>query len=72
MYSIGQGVLVMEHFPNAAAAESYRDDLLANDTFTGYAPEEIHVEVISAFNYRKMFADKNADTYLSFYSANYK
>ena len=72
MYSIGQGVLVMEHFPNAAAAESYRDDLLANGTFTGYAPEEIHVEVISAFNYRKMFADKNADTYLSFYSANYK
>ena len=47
-------------------------DLLATDNFKGYAPEELHVEVISAFNYRKMFADKNADTYLSFYSANYK
>ncbi len=72
MYNVGQGVLIMKGFHNAAQAKSYMSDLLATDNFKGYAPEELHVEVISAFNYRKMFADKNADTYLSFYSANYK
>jgi len=72
LYSIDQGVIVVERFPNAAAAKKYMDDLSASNAFNGYSPGDLHLFIISAPNYKKMFADKKADPYFSFYSANYR
>ena len=71
LYNIDQGVLVIRKFANAEQAKAFRTDLLASQVFQGYAPGEIQVMVISTDNYRKMFSDKNATPYASFYGTYY-
>ena len=71
LYNIDQGILVIRKFANAALAKAFKDDLLASQAFEGYAPGEIQVMTISAQNYRKMYSDKKAEPYGSYYKTNY-
>jgi len=72
LYNIDQGVLVIKKFTNADTAKMYMSDLLASPALTGYLPGELQVMIITASNYKKMFADKTAQPYVSFYNADYK
>jgi len=72
MYNTTQMVLVVQKFPNADSAKVYMNDLLASNVFQGYNPGDLKTFIISASNYRKMFADKSTQTYTTFYSLNYK
>ena len=72
MYNTTQLVLVIQKFPNADSAKSYMNNLLASPVLQGYNPGEVKTFIISASNYRKMFADKTAQQYSTFYSLNYK
>ncbi len=72
LYNLDLGVLVVQKFANAADAKGYMNDLLASDAMNGYAPGELKVLVITANNYKKMFADKDTQPYYSFYNAYYK
>ncbi len=72
MYTIDQGVLIIKKFKNADEAKTYMTSLLASNAMKGYAPGELQVEIISGPNYKKMFADKKAQPYLSFYNSYYR
>ena len=72
MYNTTQMVLVIQKFSNADSAKSYMNDLVASPALEGYSPGEVKAFIISASNYRKMFADKTAQPYTSFYTATYK
>jgi hypothetical protein len=72
MYNTTQMVLVVQKFPNADSAKGYMNNLLASPVFSGYNPGDVKVFIISASNYRKMFADKTTLPYTSFYSLNYR
>jgi len=72
MYNTTQMVLVVQKFPNADSAKTYMNGILASDVFKGYNPGDLKTFIISASNYRKMFADKNTQSYTTFYSLNYK
>jgi tetratricopeptide (TPR) repeat protein len=72
LYSINEGALVIKKFANAAEAKSYMEELIASESFKGYAPGELQVVLASATNYKKILADKNITPYISFYTANYK
>ena len=71
-YSINQGVLIVQKFPNATQAKVYMDSLQHSTVFADYKPEEVQVFIITKENYRKMFADKSAISYNSFYKSYYK
>lgn len=72
LYSIDQGVLVIKKFKNAEYAKAYMERILASTALNGYKSGELQVYIISSVNYLKMFADKNATPYTSFYGAYYK
>ena len=72
MYNTSQMVLVVQKFSNADSAKTYMNSLLASNVFQGYNPGELKTLIISTSNYKKMFADKNAQPYTSFYTAYYK
>ncbi len=72
LYDIDHGVLVVKQFKDAAAAKSFAAEIAATpDAMKGYAPGDIQVMAISAENYRKMYADRNAAPYEAFYRNNY-
>jgi len=72
MYSGDQVVLVIKKFVNADSAKLYMRDLKESNVMHDFIPGEIKTFVISASNYRKMFADKLAMPYVSFYTAYYQ
>jgi len=72
LYNIDQGVIVIKKFGNADTAKRYMNDLLASAALQNYLPEELKVLVITANNYKKMFADKTVQPYLTFYSGTYE
>lgn len=72
MYNTTQMVLVIQKFSNADSAKSYMNTLLASPVFQGYNPGDVKTFIISASNYKKMFADKKTEPYSSFYTAYYK
>ncbi len=72
LLTIDQGVLVIKNFKNATEARNYLSTVLASDVLKGYAPGELQLGVISGINYKKLFADKDAAPYFSFYTTNYK
>jgi hypothetical protein len=71
LYSMTQSVLQVKKFSNAALAKTYMDDLILSPVLNSYKPGEVNIFIISANNYKKMFADKKADDYQSFYSTYY-
>ncbi len=71
LYNIDQGVLVIRKFANVIVAKAYLEDLMATESFKGYAPDELKVMLISSDNYRKMLTDRDASPYYNFYKANY-
>ncbi len=71
MYSMNQCVMTVKKFANAAQAKAYLNDLVASPALGAYKAGEINMYVISAWNYKKMFADKTTEGYQSFYSAYY-
>ena len=72
MYSGDQIVLVIKKFVNADSAKLYMRDLKESNVMHDFIPGEIKTFVISASNYRKMYADKLAMPYASFYTAYYQ
>lgn len=72
MYGMDQVVLVIRKFPNADSAKTYMNELIAAKALREYIPGEIKTFLITAENYRKMYADKLPMPYASFYSAYYK
>ncbi len=73
LYTIDQGVLVIQQFKNADLAVKYMDSLKTSATaFSAYKPEEIQVTIISKENYRKMYADKTVTPYVTFYKYKYR
>ena len=72
MYSGDQIVLVIKKFVNADSAKLYMRDLKESTVMHDFIPGEIKTFVISASNYRKMYADKLAMPYASFYTAYYQ
>ena len=72
LYNIDLSVLVVKKFGDADTAKMYLNDLLASPALSGYLPGELQPMVISASNYKKMFADKVAQPYVNFYGAYYK
>ena len=72
IYSTDQVVLVIKKFANADSAKLYMRDLRESTVMHDFIPGEIKTFVISADNYRKMYADKLAMPYASFYSAYYQ
>ena len=72
MYNPAQMVLVIQKFPNADSARGYMNNLVASPALQAYGQGAVKTFIISTFNYRKMFADKNPQPYTSFYAAYYK
>ena len=72
MYAADQVVLVIKKFANADSAKLYMRDLRESTVMRDFIPGEIRTYIISASNYRKMYADKLAMPYASFYSAYYQ
>lgn len=72
LYSVDLGVFVVKKFANAAQAKAYVAAIMLSQVFKEFKPEEIQVYAISAWNYRKMFTDKEVVPYSSFYSAYYR
>ncbi len=72
LYSIDQGVFLIKKFKNAEYAKAYMERILASPALNDYKPGELQVYIITSVNYLKMFSDKNAVPYTSFYSAYYK
>jgi tetratricopeptide (TPR) repeat protein len=72
LYNINQGVLVVKKLANAKDAKNYMNDLLTSSAFQDYKPGELQVLLITASNYKKMFAEKNVQPYNGFYNAYYK
>ncbi len=72
MYSGDQVVLLVKKFANADSAKLYMRDLKESNVMHDFIPGEIKTFVISASNYRKMYADKLAMPYASFYTAYYQ
>jgi tetratricopeptide (TPR) repeat protein len=71
MYNMSQCVLTVKSFINAAEAKSYMNELIKSQVLSDYKTEETSIYVISAWNYKKMFADKTTDGYRPFYSVYY-
>lgn len=71
LYKMDQGIVVVKNFTNAAAATKYLSDLNSSSVLSEYKPEEISTCIISGFNYKKMFADKQVVDYLIFYNRFY-
>jgi len=71
MYSMSQAIVIVKKFANAAEAKTYMADLVQSTALSSYKPGEISTYIISAKNYKKMFADKSTENYPSFYSSNY-
>ena len=72
LYDIDQSVLVVRKFVNADQARAYMSGLIVSDAFKDYKDAELKALLITTNNYKKLFADKNAQPYFSFYSAYYK
>ncbi|MCD6011506.1 MAG: Tetratricopeptide domain protein [Flavipsychrobacter sp.] len=72
LYNIDQGVLVIKKLANAGEAKKYLADLIASDAMKDYTSGELQLAVITAPNYKKMFSDKDAAAYFTFYTTNYK
>lgn len=71
LFSMTQSVVQVKKFSNAALAKTYMDDLILSPALNNYKPGEVNIYIISANNYKKMFADKKADDYQSFFSTYY-
>lgn len=71
LYKMDQGIVVVKNFANAAAATKYLSELSSSNVLSAYNPEEISSCIISGFNYKKMFADKQVADYLTFYNRYY-
>lgn len=71
LYKMDQGIVVVKNFTNAADATKYLSELKSSSVLSAYKPEEISTCVISGFNYKKMFADKQVTDYLAFYNKYY-
>jgi hypothetical protein len=71
MYSMSQSVVMVRKFANAAEAKIYLAEINNASALSKYKEGEVNTCIISANNYRKMFADKSAETYKSFYTSNY-
>lgn len=72
LYNMNQGVLVIQKFANAAAAKAYILALQSSTALQEYGEGEIKVMAISTANYRRMFYERDATPYVSFYNAYYK
>ncbi|MBL7690329.1 MAG: hypothetical protein JNM41_01950 [Flavipsychrobacter sp.] len=71
MYSMSQVVVQVRKFSNAANAKTYLNEFINSGPLSRYQPGEISTYIISANNYKKMFADKSVDAYKAFYSGYY-
>lgn len=71
MYSMSQSVVMVRKFANAAEAKIYLAEINNASALSKYKEGEVNTCIISANNYRKMFVDKSAETYKSFYTSNY-
>ena len=72
MYGRNLAIAAVSKFANATAAKIYIDTLMADSVLKDYLPEELKVYIISASNYRKMFYDKDIDSYKEFYNTFYR
>jgi len=70
-YKMKEAVMIVSGFENAAAAKAYMADLSASAVLDEYDNTEVNILLISARNYKKMFADKSADGYRAFYNVAY-
>jgi hypothetical protein len=71
-YNIKQDILIIKSFPNETAAKNYMATLTASTALGGYKEGELSLLIISTANYKKMFADKTAQPYFSFFNTYYK
>ncbi|GAA4459495.1 hypothetical protein GCM10023093_00570 [Nemorincola caseinilytica] len=70
-YRMKEAVFIVKGFPSAGMAQAYMKDLAALPALGEFGKEEIGIMVISAQNYKKMFADKDPEGYRAFYNASY-
>ena len=70
-FDMDKTVMVVKKFANAGTAQTYMSTLQSSDCFSAFAGTEFKPMIISAANYRKLFADKNIAAYISFYDAVY-
>lgn len=71
-YGADQAALVVRKFANAEQAKKYLADIKEAALFADYKETEVRPLVISAYNYKKMFDDKNATPYYGFFNVYYK
>jgi outer membrane protein assembly factor BamD (BamD/ComL family) len=72
LYDMNHAVMVVKRFTNATQAQAYMAALKMLPVMGEYKPQDLQVLIISKQNYKKMFADKKAQPYISFYSSYYK
>ena len=72
LYNVDLGVFVIKKFPNASQAKAYMTAVLSSAAVQDYKQGEVQAYIITAPNYRKMYAEKSVAPYVSFYNANYK
>lgn len=70
-YSMKEAVMIIKGFANATQAKAYMNELKTAKALSVFAEGEVNVMVISGRNYKKMFAEKSPESYLSFYNNNY-
>lgn len=70
-YKMKECVFIVKGFNDANSAKTYMTSLSSSSALSGYNIEELTMYVISARNYKKMFADKDPGGYRAFYNANY-
>jgi hypothetical protein len=68
---MSQVVVQVRKFSNASNAKTYLNEFINSGPLSKYQPGEISTYIISANNYKKMFADKSVDAYKAFYSGYY-
>lgn len=73
MLNVKSGIVVTQQFNNINQAKIYMNQLKGTrQLFREYTQGEYQIFLISANNYKKMIADKDVNSYLKFYRANYK
>lgn len=71
LYKMTEGVMLVKGLSNAKEALSYTANINSALTAAGYKADELKVMVISANNYKKLFADKAIADYEAFYNGAY-
>jgi outer membrane protein assembly factor BamD (BamD/ComL family) len=70
-YRMKEAVMIVKGFSNASQAKTYMNELKTSDSFIDFADGEVNLMVISGRNYKKMFAEKSTESYLTFFNNNY-